>query len=432
MHRQALFFAALLLSSACSSPGSEAPGDAPPSAASTEPWAPPDWDGRSLADELAWVDGGILPAVAKAEASETDWLSRTRAAGSLLTRAKLTGSYDDYARAEELLAEAFAQGAATAGPLGTRASLNFTLHRLDRVGPDLDQIEALPSVIRLPPYDLSLRRGVLAMELGDYAAARGHLQAAVDGSRSLGSLATLGLWYWQTGDFETAESLYKEAFSPYHGRLSQPVAWLHLQLGLLDLDRGRWDQAMAHYQDARAVLPGWYLVDEHVAEILTLRGQTGEAIAMYERIIDETGNPEFMDAMARIEIARGNSEAAVAWIARGDEAYAVQLGRFPEAAWGHALGHFQEFGEPAQALDLAVRNHELRPNGQAKVWLAEALLASNRAADAALVIEEALASPYRSAPLFAVASRCYAALGDRARSDQHRGAALLVNPHAFE
>lgn len=413
------------------SPAAPPPPQAPPEP--TEPaWEAPDFAGRPWADELAATDATIKNALAKADANETDWISLQRAADALLSRAKLTGSYDDYARAEQALERAFDRAPEGSGPISTRAALNFSLHRLDRVPADLDRLAARSPTLRPRPSELAFRRGSLALERGDYAEARALLQSSVDSKRSLPSLATLGLWFWKTGDFEVAEGLYREAFSTYHGKDSRPVAWLHLQLGLLDLDRGRWDEAMAHYEAAGEVLPGWYLVDEHVAEILTLTGRTDEAIAIYERVIEATGNPEFMDAMAGIEAARGNDEASAAWVERAQLAYAAQLEAFPEAAYGHALGHYLEFDDAAVAVDMALKNHEIRPNGQAKVWLAEALLAAGRAAEGVAVVEEALAGPSRSSDLHVAASGCYGAVGDRARADEQRAAALAINPHAFD
>lgn len=405
-------------------------------AVDTEPepdgWEPPDFDPATWADELAVLDGTIGLATGKADANAADWLALDTAASTLMSRARLTGSYDDYARAEELLTRAFEAAPEGSGPISTRAALNFTLHRLDRVPADLDHLEARPPQIRPPPYALANRRGALALQLGDYATARPLLTEAVDGKASLGNLSGLALYFSQTGDYRTAESLTRRAFEAYHGRRAEPVAWLHLQLGLMDLDRGRYDAAAAHYADAAAVMPGWYLVDEHVAEIHRLQGRTEEAVAVYERVIESTENPEFMDAMAGIERDRQNEETVSAWIERARVAYEGQIERFPEAAYGHALGHFLEFGDPARAVELAEANHTVRPNGEAKVLLADAYLAAGRAADAKVIVEEALASPYRKAELHVTASAVYAALGDAGRAEEQRLAALAINPRALD
>ncbi len=424
----------LLLAACAAEPPSTptAPEPEPKAEAETEGWTAPEFEGRSYGDELASVDRTIEGYLAKAERNDGDWLSLGNAATSYLMRAKLTGSYDDYARAEEILDRAFQRAPDGSGPIAARASMNYSLHRLDRVDPDLETLAGLPGVIRPSAADLQLRSGSLAMERGDYDAARTALQASVDHKRTLPNLATLGLWYWKTGDFETAEGLYRDAFGTYHGRAAQPVAWLHLQLGLLDLDRGRWDDAMEHYLAAGDVMPGWYLVDEHVAEIHTLRGETDQAVAIYERVVESTGNPEFMDAMAGIEAERGNDEASAAWAEKARAAYEAQVARFPEAAYGHALGHFLEFGDAARAVEMAEANHAIRPNGQAKVWLAEAYLAAGRAADGVRVVEEALAGPYRSSDLHVAASGCYGAMEDKAKADEHRALALAINAHAFE
>ncbi|MEE2829833.1 MAG: tetratricopeptide repeat protein [Myxococcota bacterium] len=388
--------------------------------------------GTTWAEELAGIDSEIVRFEALAAGRPGDWVSLQRTAGLLLKRARLTGSYDDYARAEASLLEAFKRAPPTSGPVATRASLNFSLHRLDRVGPDLDRLEALPALLRPKPQALSLRRGTLAFQLGQYSEARRHIQESVDSSASHPALSSLALYFWKTGDFEAAEDLYRQALAAYHGRAAEPVAWTHLQLGIMDLERGRWSAAQQHYEEAGRALAGWYLVDEHLAEVLLLQGNRDEAVAIYERVIDATGSPEFMAALAGIEEERGRSAAARSWIERADAAYAEQLTRFPEAAYGHALDHFAEFGRPERALDLAEKNHAIRPNGEAKTSLAAAYLAAGRIGDATRLVEEALASPYRTAELHAVASEVLDAGKLRERAAEQRRKALAIHPLIFD
>lgn len=386
---------------------------------------------KQHADELARIDQEIAATTRRAEAHPQGWLVLERIAGLHLGRARLSGDYDDYAKAEAALERAFTVAGKDAGPHLTRIALNFTLHRLDRVAADLERVEKY--AIKTPADRRALRElgAELAFQQGRYADARAGFEAALAAEPDdVTNLARMALLRWKTGDFAGAEDLYGQALGK---RVEgEPAAWLHLQLGLMDLERGRHDEALAHYRDAAALLAGYWLLDEHIAEILTLQGKTDAALALYADIIARTDNPEFMDAVAGIHRAAGRTEAAAPLIARADAIYEAQLLRFPEAAYGHALEHFLEFGDPKRAVTLAEANHRTRPNAEAKISLARAYLQAGRKDDARKAIDEALATPWNTADLHAVAAEVLTATGDAAAASEQRRLALAMNPAVLD
>lgn len=384
----------------------------------------------TFAAQLAAIDRRIAGHTKVAEGNPSSSLAWGRVAELYLTRARLSGSYDDYAKAEELVEKGFEAGAkANFGPYLVRARLNYTLHRLDRIDADFEHVTRLPTRDGKEQYVRELFAGNLAFQRGRYDEAETLLGGLVERMPLMSALSSLALMRWKAGRFDEAEALYHRALEDYEGEETEPEAWIHLQLGLMDLDRGRWDDALAHYREAEALITGYWLIEEHIAEILTLQGKLEEAKAMYAAIIERTGNPEFMDAMAEILTTEGKSAEANEWLAKANAKFEQQLERFPEAAYGHALEHYLAHGDdPGKTLEMARRNHALRPNADAKRLLAEALLAASLADEAKTMIEEALASPMRSADLHATAAKVYAALGDGAKADEHRAAARAINP----
>ncbi len=150
---------------------------------------------------------------------------------------------------------------------------------------------------------------------------------------------------------------------------------------------------------ANRILPGWWLIEEHIAESWALTGRTREAEALYLSIVERTGHPEFMDALARIAEAKGDTEAS-AWDARADQAFEKQIAKFPEAASGHALDHFLARAENSErAIQLAEANARIRPNGEALLQLAQAYRLAGRAADARAALSRAAATGWVSARL---------------------------------
>lgn len=391
--------------------------------------SPLPWSGTTVAfdDERAQLDLLVNTLEKRVLTSPNLWLYREQAAGALLSRARLTGSWDDYARADQHLESALSEP--TAVPWGTLASLQHSLHRFDALPGTLDHLaQRFPQSDHLLA-DVAMRRGNLELSQGDYSSARDSLERSVllrDTPSSLGSLA---VWHWRIAEFDVAESLFVRAASSYHGVAAEPRAWFHMNLGLLDLDRGRWQEALSHYRDAERELSGSWLVDEHIAEVLVLLGETERAEAIYRAVIERTDGPEFMDALAGLLAARGDKDEAAAWSAEARTRWDALLLRFPEAAYGHALGHYLDAGDaPARALELAAANHSLRPDGEAKVLLAQALLALDRIDEAVVTIKQALSTPHRSADLHAAAAIIFAAAGDEARALAEQQAATSMNP----
>ncbi len=395
----------------------------PPAPAAARPQAQ-DW-----AEALAALDRRIDGAKLATTAQPRSFIAADVVASHYLARARLSGDYADYRHAEDWIARAFAiDPDGSFGPFATRAQLAYTLHRLDRVDADFARAQQG----RHDDVAISGHRKFaanLALQRGQYDDATRLIDASLALHEGVSNLSSKAYLVLGLGDPVQADALYRRALDEYHGVSREPAAWLHLQLGLADLGRGRYDEALAHYRDAEAELPGYWLVDEHIAEILTLVGQTDAAKAMYLDIIERTHNPEFMDAVAGILAAQGKPGEAKEYVAKAWTRYGALMAAYPEAAYGHALEHVLEFGEDtAFAVDLAEKNHALRPNADAKVLLAQAYLKAERLADARRTIEAALATPWRTADLHAVASTTYAASGDPAKSAEQRALAAAINP----
>ncbi|NVB36698.1 hypothetical protein G6O69_02565 [Pseudenhygromyxa sp. WMMC2535] len=392
-------------------------------------------DDQAYRDALADLDWEIAAAEARAEANPRTWLVLEKVAGLHLQRARLSGSYDDYAAAEDALTRAFERAAEGSGPLLTRAALNFSLHRLDRVEADLDIVAKRPVLGDPTRARIESMRGAVDFERGDYEAALAHFEA-VEGLDETGTvLAQRAQWYWRHGDIEQAEALYRRAGSHYPEDALEPRAWTELQLGIIDLERGRYEDAFEHCRAGAGILGGWWLLEEHIAEIAGLLGHREQSLALYAEIIARTGKGEFMDARAAL-LREDPSEAAQAeadaLIERAGQTFAAELERYPEASYGHALGHYLEFGPADRALELAEANHRLRPGVPAKIALAEARLASEDPEGARAVIDEALATGWSSAALSWTAAEVYAALEDEARAAKLRAQAKAINPHIGE
>lgn len=383
--------------------------------------------GPSYAAVLADIDERIASLQKRANSRPTDWLIRQHLGSALFERAGLTNQIDDFTRVQAVLDEAFALVPVGAGPTVLAARFNFSIHRLAAAEKYLDMVDrrAVPQV-----EDQQIARTLRA----EIALQRGEYRAAFDGLTEVATVAPvlakaeLALYHAKTGDRARAEAILEEALAATRADDPRRRAWIRLQLGVIAMDHGELLLALQRLQDADAEMPGWWLVQENIAEVHDRRDDHDKAIAIYEALVRTTGLPQHMDALAGLYRHTGAPQKADELIARGAAGWEQQLARFPEAAMGHALQHYMQFGPPERALELALANVALRPGGEAQVALARVYLQQGRAAEALEAAERALATPYRSARLHDVAAKAHAALGHTAAAEQQTSLCYAINP----
>lgn len=380
----------------------------------------------SYADERAAAEAEVAEAKAAIARGPVVWPQWETLGNAELALAQLTGDYAQYTQAGQSLDEAFVL-AGRGGPYLSRARYHLAVHRLDRVEADLAHAQAgnNPDLV-----GIEAARADLAFYRGQYGAAVDGYRAVLERRETVPVLTRLALWHGQKGHLSEALALLDRADAITYGEAPHLRAWLALQRGLLYLERGRWNLAQAHYQRALRLLPGWWLAQEHIAEVHALQGEHEQAIALYTAVIEDTGHPEFIDALAGVLLEQGDREAAQRWIVTARQRYEQRLAALPEASYGHALEHFLEHATPAEALALARRNHTLRPDVEAKIALAEALLGADQAGAALPVLREALRTGNNTAALHAMAARVFAANGLAAKARAEKTRALAINRHA--
>lgn len=405
-------------------------------------------DADSLPEQIVWEDSpfsgsgpprtyseamtrsklAVANAGAAARAKPDQWLMHEIHASELMARAQLSGSYEDYAAAGEALDAAFGVAVKGSGPHLMRAALDFSMHRLAGAEAQLTAIDRYA----VPPdpgdrAEITAVRGDIAFYRGDYDAAWAlydQADALVPGS----TLFRRAIFAARTGDFDGADAYFAQAERAYRSPTPQTRGYMALQRGILDLDRGRLDDAMVHFREADRLFPGRWLIEEHIAEVLNLQGKTAEAEKLYRAIVKRTGHPEFIDALAGIAQARGDTAEAARLYDRSAAIWDKRLKLFPEATYGHAIDHCTARRDWPCALRLAEANHEARPFGEAKIKLAAALLANGRTEEARAMIEQVLASRWRTSDLHSTAADIYQAAGLTQKAEAQRKLARAMTP----
>jgi tetratricopeptide (TPR) repeat protein len=308
--------------------------------------------------------------------------------------AALSGDYADLKAAEDSINEALRAHGPLDDLLYFNAHLHFKLHRFEAAR---ESIASMP----LAGESASLRAlaADIALQQGHYAQARAEYESLAAEKPSWDVLARLAYYRLKTGQPAEADELYRRAADMIPAKEMRTYAWIELQRGLIDLEYGRPEEALAHYRVADRAWSGYWLIEEHIAEALHLTGQTRRAIALYRDIIERTRNPEFMTALANI-LGVTDPEAAAALYTEADALYARQFDLYPEAAAGHLIERLLEKRDSDPRLrDYAEWNHALRPNAEAKLLLARSYLKLGDAAAARGLINEILQTPWRTPDL---------------------------------
>lgn len=375
--------------------------------------------------ELLTLDAAIGDLTRLVEQRPQDALIAAEKADVLLERARLSGQEEAYVAAELALQEAERRGGALLPPCLSSGRLHFSLHRLKAARRALESCPAGTSAEQIAALNADLD-----FYSGRYADAEAVYRQQVNDLGTPETYVRLARARLAGGSPGEAAALLEAAEKRYHGGARPMRAWLKLQRGLVALERGRLDEAQALYLLAQAEFPGWWLVDEHLAEVQALLGQRDLARVAYEDIVARTGKPEFMDALAGIHIEQGQGELATTLIDRARQSYLASLARFPEAAAGHALGHFLTFETVAdRTLELAETNYRYRSFGEAAISLARAKAARGDRQAALAILDRERTAGWTTAELLWLMG---ALSEDAATSRTYRTAALLLNPMSRE
>jgi hypothetical protein len=371
-----------------------------------------------------------------ADAAPGSWSRRAQAANAELAYAQLTGDYDAYIAADHSLAEAFRVAHASidddaVGPLLLKAQLSYELHRLR---PALDSLRVPEEQAaffhdkRLSAEITSLR-GAVTFALGDYDQGLALLYESIALEPSPGHKQRLAIALTKIGADDEAARIFDE--TERNNPAPRALAWLELQRAQMDLARGRRASGRRHLEKARASFLGYWQIEEHLAELDVEEGLIAQATGAYRALVDKTGDPEFMDALARLIQGRAPEEAA-RLLERSNTIYEDRLARLPEASYGHALEHFLRMVvDPARAVEIAEKNRALRPNGEARTRLAQAYVRAGRYAEAMTEIRQVTSSRWVSAESYATAAIAARLSGD-ASAPLMEAKALATNPYALE
>jgi tetratricopeptide (TPR) repeat protein len=378
-------------------------------------------DTRSdYAVELARINESI--AVLRPDPTSIE--STTRFLYGIYRRASLTNQFSDFQLVEREIDNALA----TVGPWPDicylKASLDLKFHRLSKAKEFLQLGPGLAS----SPSGKVLQADIDFQE-GKYDSARARLENVAQENRSWDNLGRLAYFHWKMGNEALAERLYLESEDEITAKEARAFAWVELQRGLFDFSRGRYPETRVHYTRAAKTYTGYWLVDEHVAELLAAEGNYPSAIALFQSIVDQATKPELKQAIGELYLLMGQAEQAEPWLESALQDYLESV----ERGDVHYYHHLTDFyccprNDPKTAVDWAQRDLKLRPNFSSQTGLAWALYRDNRIDEAVDLIHQALASGVEDARINHQAGIIYLAAGRTADGEKLIERAAQMNP----
>jgi tetratricopeptide (TPR) repeat protein len=374
---------------------------------------------------VAVLLGGALNEPAPAEASRSnDAKSLTQLGLGYQQRMRETADSSYLLRAQHVLRKAVRLAPDDPDAVGALGSLALSQHRFR---------EALAlgrRAQRLAPAT-ARHLGVVGdalVELGRYDEAFATFDRMIGLKPSLSSYARVSYARELLGRPDDAIEAMELALDAA-GAQAEPRAWTNVELGKLHLGQGRLAPAERHFRAALHAFPGYVFALEALARVEAARGRHEQAIALARRAVDAVPLPQFVATLGDLLRVSGRGREA-------REQYSV-IGAIERLQGANgvrtdletALFDVDHGLRLSDALDRARRAHRERPSIEADDVLAWALARNGQCAEALRFSKRALRLGTRDAPKVfhrGMAERC---LGrdEAARSSFRR--ALELNPH---
>ena len=258
---------------------------------------------------------------------------RAQLASLYLQRARTSGSFADYERAERVARRSLGLRTAHNGQTFSLLA-SALLARHDFVGA-LRVAQRADSIDPGNTNHVALI-GEIELELGDYDAAARHFSSLHFDRDQFTVAARVARWHELTGHSDAARRLLRAAISRVDRRDDLPkeqVAWFHYRLGELELRTNHLDSAEASFKRGLDVFPGDYRILGGLARLASVRRQWQRAIDYGNQAVAVQLDPATLGTISDAYRELGDT-AQAAQYARAMTASALEQPGPIHRAWG--------------------------------------------------------------------------------------------------
>ena len=258
---------------------------------------------------------------------------RSQLAILYMDRARATGGFSDYQRAEGLARKSLSlrtdHNTQTFGLLAAALLARHDFSGALAVAKTVDSLD--PGV----PDHIALL-GEIELETGDYASANAHFTSIKFDAEQFTIAARVARWRELTGNADAARRLLRGAVKKVAHRDDLPreqVAWFYYRLGELELRTGNLDSAEASYRRGLNIFPDDYRILGGLARLSALRRQWQSAIDYGNQAIAVQLDPATLGTISDAYSALGDT-AQAAQYARAMTTSALKQPGPIHRAWG--------------------------------------------------------------------------------------------------
>ena len=370
-------------------------------------------------DALAAADLAVEGRRMDLERHPDEWLRMEVLAKALVARFRLSADPADLAEARDLLDRALASVPSPAGPALTGAEAALLRHDLDGAERALARFDA--SAVPPPATEQTVANSIrceIAFERGQLVRAR-----ELCGGTDMASVLRRANIAAKSGNVSEAKRIV-EAQLRLPRLPPQVLAALTLQRASLALNEGDWDGSGQWARAAERVFPGYWLSEAFVAQQLALEGKPAEAIERYAEIAEHTGEPDVLDALARL--TQGTESEG--WAAKAGTAWEERAQLLPTTYATHHAEHLLLRGDQARALALAEADYRRRPYPGTIVHYAYALWRADQPDRALEVVRKGEADGFLTAEMKFIEAVSLGSLGRASEAAEALSAARRLNP----
>jgi len=356
-----------------------------------------------------------------------DAASYHRLGDAYIQKARETGDMSYFNLAERALKKSIEIAPANAGAVRHLAFVYSSRHDFEQA------VTQAARALELDPAD-SDASGVLGdalLELGKYADAEAAYARMTAAKRDLASYSRRSGLKNLRGDADGSMADLGRAIDAglADGQPRESVAWAQWQLGAEHFAVGDLTAAEARYLEALETYPGYYRALAGLGQVRAAQQRYPEAVDLYRKALGVIPLPDYAAAL-------GDLYAKLGRVAEAKQQYELveyigRLSALNRVLYNRELVYFYaDHGiKPAEALELARREIEVRKDIYGHDALAWAIYANGKVEDAVGPMMEALRLGTRDAKLFFHAGMIFYRLGDTDKAMQYLERALATNPH---
>ena len=375
--------------------------------------------------EIRDRDIAFFEARAKEDTSSAN--DRTQLATLYMDRARTTGAFTDYERAERLARRSLELRKGHNEPaFGLLASALLARHDFAKA---LAVAKAADSLYPAVPANIALL-GEIELEIGDYKAASAHFASLKFGAEQFTIAARVARWHELTGNAAAARRLLRTAVKKVARRNDLPreqVSWFYYRLGELELRAGNLDSAEAAYHRGLAIFADDYRILGGLARAAAARGHWQSAVDFGNRAIAVQLDPATLGTISESYSALGDTAQAEQYARAMTTSALAQPGPI-HRAWGlFALDHGTK-ADVERVLAKTRIEMKTRRDVYGYDLLAWALHRQGRDAAARGAMQQALSQNTEDAQLYYHAGMIERSLGNADLARRYLDKALALNP----